>query len=98
MTLLAYPDVSVEMSEVLSKDQFIDALTDEDFRLRLRQNKLEVLSHALEQTLELESIQLANKRHTKMVKVVQLESHHTPPVNRAGFDEEVLQTMQSMYF
>lgn len=36
---LAYPDASAPMLEVLAKDQFIDALTDEDSRLRLRQNK-----------------------------------------------------------
>ena len=39
LTRLAYPDASTKMIEVLSKDQFIDALTDEDLRLRLRQNK-----------------------------------------------------------
>ena len=84
------------MLEVLSKDQFIDSLTDEDFRLRLRQNKPETLRHALEQALELESIQLATKQHTKMVREVQLESHHTPPVNKARFDQETLQTLQSI--
>ena len=70
LTRLAYPDASVEMIEILSKDQFIDALTDEDSRLRLRQNKPETLRHALEQALELESIHLANKQRTKMVREV----------------------------
>ena len=41
LTCLAYPDASAEMIEVMSKDQFINALTDEDSRLRLRQNKPE---------------------------------------------------------
>lgn len=96
LTRLVYPDASAEMLEVLSKDQFIDALTDEDSRLRLRQNKPETLHHALEQALELESIHLANRQRTKMVREAQLESHHTPPVNRAGFDEGALHTLQSI--
>jgi hypothetical protein len=96
LTRLAYPEASTEMIEVLSKDQFIDALIDEDLRLRLRQNKPGTLNLALEQALELESIQLANKQRTKVVREVQFESHHTPPVNRAGFDEEALQTLQSI--
>ena len=96
LTCLAYPDASAEMLEILSKDQFIDAFTDEDFRLRLRQNKPETLRHALEQALELESIQLANKQHTRMVREVQLEPHYTsPPVNRVSF-KEALQTLQSI--
>ena len=96
LTCLAYPDASPDMIEVLSKDQFIDALTDEDSRLRLRQNKPETLCHALEQALELESIRLANRQRTKIVREVQLESYHTPPVNRAGFDEGALQKLQSI--
>ena len=96
LTRLAYPEASAEMIEVLSKDHFIDALIDEDSRLRLRQNKPETLRHALEQSLELESIQLANKQRSKVVREVQLESHHAPPVNRAGFDEGALQTLQSI--
>ena len=93
LTRLAYPDAPAEMIEVLSKDQFIDALIDEDLRLRLRQNKPGTLNLALEQALELESIQLANKQRTKVVREIQLES---PPVNRAGFDEEALQKLQSI--
>ena len=93
---LAYPDASAEMLEVLAKDQFIDALTDEDFRLRIRQNKPETLRNALEQALELESIQLANRQRTKTVREVQLESGCTLPVNRAGLDEGSLQTLQSI--
>ena len=43
---LAYPDATAEMVEVLAKDQFIDALLDEEFRLRLRQNKPQTLQGA----------------------------------------------------
>ena len=36
---LAYPEAAEAMVEVLAKDQFVDALPDEDMRLRIRQNK-----------------------------------------------------------
>jgi len=45
------------MLELLAKDQFVDALTDEDMRLRIRQNRPETLRGALEAALQLESYQ-----------------------------------------
>ena len=59
---LAYPDAAVDMLDILTKDQFIDELPDEDLRLRLRQNKPGTLQQAVEEALELESIYLANKQ------------------------------------
>ena len=49
------------MLESLVKDQFIDSLTDEDTKLRIRQNRPESLQQALEAALELESYQLASR-------------------------------------
>lgn len=94
LTRLAYPEAAVEMVEVLAKDQFIDALPDEDFRLRIRQSKPETLQQALEQALELESIYQANKQRSKFVREVQLESASTPQINRAGLEEGALETLQ----
>ena len=59
---LAYPDASEPMIETLAKDQFIDALHDEDMRLKLRQSRPETLRRAVETALELESCQLASRR------------------------------------
>ena len=44
---LAYPEATEAMVEVLAKDQFVDALPDEDMRLRIRQNKPVMLRDAL---------------------------------------------------
>ena len=52
---LAYPDAAESMVEVLAKDQFIDALPEEDMRLRIRQSRPVTLRAALETALELES-------------------------------------------
>ncbi len=43
------------MLEVLAKDLFVEALSDEDVRLRIRQSRPETLQRALETALELES-------------------------------------------
>ena len=51
----AYPEASSVMHETLAIDQFIDALVDEDMRLRLRQSKANTLQEALKLALELES-------------------------------------------
>ena len=45
---LAYPEATEAMVEVLAKDQFVDALPEEDMRLRIRQNKPVTLRDALE--------------------------------------------------
>ena len=70
---LAYPDATEAMVEVLAKDQFTDALPEEDTRLRIRQNKPATLKDALRIALELESCQLASKAKTRFVRGTQLE-------------------------
>ena len=50
LTRLAYPDAAEQMVVVLAKDQFIDALPDEDTRLRIRQSRPASLRQALEES------------------------------------------------
>ena len=50
------------MIVVLAKDQFIDALSDEDMHLRIRQSRPPTLQQASETALELESYSMASKR------------------------------------
>jgi hypothetical protein len=73
LTRLAYPDAAEEMITVLAKDQFIDALPEEDMRLRIRQSRPANLRQALEAALELESYVVASRR-TKPVREVLLEA------------------------
>jgi len=70
---LAYPEATEAMVEVLAKDQFVDALSDEDMRLHIRQNKPVMLRDALRLALELESYQLASRQRTKLVRGTHLE-------------------------
>ena len=67
---LAYPGASPPMLEVLAKDQFVDALPDEDMRLRIRQSRPSSLRATLEAALELESYQLASRQRSKPVREV----------------------------
>ena len=72
LTRLAYPGAAEEMITVLAKDQFIDALPEEDMRLRIRQSRPANLRQALGAALELESYVVASRR-TKPVREVLLE-------------------------
>ena len=85
---LAYPDDADDMLEVIVKDQFLDALRDEDLWLRIRQNRPTSMSEALEQALELESYQLANRYHSRTVWEEQEVAKHGeehPVTNRSGY-------------
>ena len=98
---LAYPDAAPAMLELLAKDQFIDSLTDEDTKLRIRQNRPETLQQALEAALELESYQLASRHRAIPVRSAQLdcESGYTQsrPWRRtrpSGVSYDVLEELQ----
>ena len=54
LTRTAYPDATSELQDVLGRNHFLDALTDEDLRLRIWQAKPRSLRGALETALELE--------------------------------------------
>ena len=96
LSRLAYPDAAPGMLDVLAKDQFIDAMTDEDMRLRIRQNKPMNLREALEYALELESYYLANKQRIRVARETQLEQDRAPSVNKADLDQssDVLEKLQ----
>ena len=71
---LSYPDAPESITDTLARDQFVDALPDEDMRLRLKQERPQTLQRAQEIALELESFQLANRQTRARVRAVQVES------------------------
>ena len=71
---LSYPDASESITDTLARDQFVDALPDEDMRLRLKQERPQTSQRAQEIALELESFQLANRQTRARVRAVQVES------------------------
>lgn len=80
LTRLAYPDATAQpMWDLLAKDRFIDALQEEELRLRLRQARPATLRDALHLALELESCQIASKRRTtSSVRSANLEEDCEP--------------------
>ena len=70
---LAYPSGTPEMLEALAKDQFVNAVHDDDIRLRIAQSRPTTLRQALEIALELESFVLANKRRSRYVREVRID-------------------------
>ena len=93
---LAYPDATDNMLDIIVKDQFLDALRDEDLRLRIRQSRPTSLNEALEQALELESYQLANRHRSRTIREVQLEQEVAKqhPVNKTAVDTGSLEKLQ----
>ncbi|CAB4011553.1 Retrovirus-related Pol poly from transposon 412 [Paramuricea clavata] len=69
---LAYPDAPPTLRDVLARDQFVDALTDEDTRLRIKQERPKSLRKALEAGLELESFQIAARQRLKVSRETEL--------------------------
>ena len=82
---LAYPEAAESMVEVLAKDQFVDALPEEDMRLRIRQHKPATLRDAPRSALELESYQLASKQKARFVREAQLEEGHPAQWQASGY-------------
>ncbi len=76
---LAYPEVNRPMLEVLAKDHFIDALPDEDTRLKIRQSRPKTLGEALRVALELDSYQQASRQRPRTVRETKLIQDPEPP-------------------
>lgn len=84
---LAYPDGSTTVLEVICKDQFIDALDDDDIRLKVAQSRPQSLHSALEIALELESFLLASRRRVRSVRGTQASGEIPPNKNRSSYEQ-----------
>ena len=63
LTNLAYPNAPSDVKETLAKEQFMDALSNSDMRLRIKQARLSDLNDAVRHAVELEVFYRAEKRH-----------------------------------
>ncbi len=91
---LAYPDAAEEMVIVLAKDQFIDALPDEDTRLRIRQSRPIGLRQALETAMELESYSIASKK-AKQVRNVHLVKSDSNEEKHPTDSDDILKQLEA---
>lgn len=71
LTRQSYPNVSLEVIEALSLDHFIDALSDTDIRLRLREVAPKTLAEAEKIAITIEAYRLADKQKMRLVGKVE---------------------------
>lgn len=83
---LAYPNGTPEMLEALAKDQFVDAVQDDNIRLRIAQSRPTTLGQALEIALELESFALANKHRSRFVRECRINGTRSSQINEPWVD------------
>ena len=87
-----FPKMAPAQRDLLSRDHFIDGLTEDDLRIRVRHAKLKSLDDAVKAALELESINRSEaKRRTKQRAVK--SSSAIPGVR---FHEQLVTTMKEM--
>ena len=77
MVRQAYPGVNKEVIETLSLDHFIDAITDADIRLRLREAGPKSLAEAEQIAVRIEAYKIADKQRTRLVGRVDCEGEKT---------------------
>ena len=70
----AYPGVNKDVIETLSIDIFIDALTDSEIRLRVRELGQKTLADAERTALRLESHKIADKQRSRLVGILETDS------------------------
>jgi hypothetical protein len=54
--------VTIDLKEILAKEQFVDALRDPDMRLRIKQTRPVDLNDAVRHAVELQAIQSADRK------------------------------------
>ena len=70
---LTYPDADPAMMELLGIDHFIDALHEEEMRLKVRQSRPKTLREAVQTALELESFHLASRQRSRPVRGTKID-------------------------
>ena len=92
---LAYPGADAMMLELLGVDHFIDALHDEEMRLKVRQSRPKTLREAVKAALELESFQLASRQRLRPVRGAKVEIPVDSEANTmAEFQKQLLEMVQ----
>ena len=93
---LAYPEADPAMMEVLGIDHFIDALHEEEMRLKVRQSRPKTLRQAVQTSLELESFHLASRQRTRSVRGARIDCNPEPEETPAAaeFQKQVLECLR----
>lgn len=74
LTRQSYPNATLDVIEALSLDYFIDALSESEIRLRLREVGPKTLCEAEKIAVRMEAHRIADKQRTRLVGKVEFES------------------------
>lgn len=90
---LAYPTAPREVTEMIAKDQFIDALTEFDMRLRIQQSRPKSLNEAIRCAVEIEAFCRAERQRRENGGYVRTTSNNqvTPDAQDPTVREELRQ-------
>lgn len=82
LAALAYPTIEGELREELARDQFLDALDNREFRLKVRQFRPKKLDEAVEVACEIEAMEQAeDRRGIKAVHATEVNGETNPEVS-----------------
>nr|XP_034319115.1 uncharacterized protein LOC117687074 [Crassostrea gigas] len=95
---LAYPTAPREVTEMIAKDQFIDALTEFDMRLRIQQSPSKSLNEAIRCAVEIEAFCRAERQRRENGGYVRTTSNNqvTPDAQDPTVREELRQLRDEM--
>ena len=85
----AYPGVNKDVVETLSIDHFIDAMTDSEIRLRVREFGPKTLGDAERTALRLESHKIADRQRSRLVGQVEVDSKQDKNENAKDANNEI---------
>lgn len=102
LTHLAYPTAPRDVTEMIAKDQFIDALSDFDMRLRIQQSRPKSLNDAVRLAVEIEAFCRAERQRRHDVGFARGATKDAVDINTAsahssiGVNEEILKLRQEI--
>ena len=90
----AYPEATLSLRDILSKDSFIEALNDSEIRLRLKQSKPSNLEETVKLAIELEAFQTSEneRRSKKYVRLTQTEEG----LNQTALLEKIAKQLEKL--
>lgn len=89
LTRQSYPKVSQDVIEALALDHFIDALTETEIRLRLREVGPKTLTEAEKIAVRMEAHRIADKQRTRLVGRVEQDNQNTDTSKESSLEQQM---------
>lgn len=89
LTRQSYPKVSQDVIEALALDHFIDALTETEIRLRLREVGPKSLTEAEKIAVRMEAHRIADKQRTRLVGQVEQDNQNTVTSKESSLEQQM---------